>query len=79
MNRKNIRIKADYLLEMLSVAYLKNLTEDNREEIKKRLNDIEMSNINWNTDVVNSVKIRYNALTNNKTIITHLQKWEDKD
>ena len=77
MNKGQIRIKAEYLLDMLSVAYLKNLTENNIEDIKNRLNDIKNSDINWETDVVKSVRIKYNALTNDDTINTHMEKWKN--
>jgi hypothetical protein len=77
MNKGQIRIKAEYLLDMLSVAYLKNLTENNIEDIKNRLNDIKKSDINWETDVVKSVRIKYDALTNDDTINTHMEKWKN--
>jgi hypothetical protein len=34
-------------------------------------------NNNWETDVVKSVRIKYDALTNDDTINTHMEKWKN--
>lgn len=47
INRGDIRKKADNLLDVLSIAYLRNIDDDNREEIKQRLDDIKKSGIDW--------------------------------
>jgi hypothetical protein len=75
INKGEIRKKADYLLDILGAAYLRNICDDNREEIKQRLSDIENSGINWDKDVVKSVRERYKQLTNSETINSHLNKW----
>lgn len=74
LNRGEIRKQADELLDMLSVAYLENISWDNREEIQKRLNDINNSDIDWNKDVVKSVREKYKQLTSPETINSHMER-----
>ena len=75
LSRGEIRKKAEELLGQLSAAYLGNVAWDNREEIQKRLNDINNSGIDWEKDVVKSVREKYKQLTNTKTINDHMNKW----
>jgi hypothetical protein len=74
-NRGEIRKKADYLLDILGVAYLRNIGDDNREEIKQRLSDIQNSGIDWNKDVVKSVREKYKQLTSDETVNHHMSRW----
>ena len=75
MDKGKIRLKADYLLDLLSVAYLRNILDDNIIEIKDRLKNISDSDIDWSKDVVNSVKNKYNNLINDETVNKHLKRW----
>lgn len=75
LNRGEIRKKADYLLDILGAAYLRNIVDDNRDEIKQRLDDIKNSGIDWNKDVVKSVREKYKQLTSDKTVNQHMTKW----
>lgn len=63
MNRGDIRKVADKLLDILASELLKDLNGDRSAEIRQVMNDINSSGINWNTDVVNSVKAKLNILT----------------
>ena len=74
-NRGEIRKKADYLLDILGAAYLRNIGDDNRVEVKQRLEDIENSGIDWNKDVVKSVREKYKQLTSDETVNHHLSRW----
>lgn len=74
MSRGEIRKKADELLGKLSAAYLGNITWDNREEIQKRLNDINNSDIDWDKDVVKSVRENYKQLTSPEVISSHMNR-----
>ena len=74
-NRGEIRKKADYLLDILGAAYLRNIGDDNREEIKQRLSDIQNSGIDWNKDVVKSVREKYKQLTSDETVNHHMSRW----
>jgi hypothetical protein len=74
-NRGEIRKKADYLLDILGAAYLRNIGDDNRVEVKQRLEDIENSGIDWNKDVVKSVREKYKQLTSDETVNHHLSSW----
>ena len=77
MSRGEIRKKADELLGKLSAAYLGNVAWDNREEIQKRLNDINNSGIDWDKDVVKSVRDNYRQLTNSEVINNHMDRKGD--
>ena len=74
-NRGEIRKKADYLLGILGAAYLRNIGDDNRDEIKQRLDDIENSGIDWDKDVVKSVREQYKQLTSDETVNHHMSRW----
>lgn len=75
LNRGEIRKKVDYLLGILGAAYLRNISDDNREEIKQRLSDIEKSGIDWDKDVVKSVREKYKELTSDETVNLHMNRW----
>jgi hypothetical protein len=75
LNRGEIRKKADYLLGILGAAYLRNIGDDNREEIKQRLSDIEKSGIDWDKDVIKSVREKYKDLTSDETVNLHMNRW----
>ena len=77
MSRGEIRKKAEELLGQLSSAYLGNVAWDNREEIQKRLNDINNSGIDWDKDVVKSVRDNYRQLTNSEVINNHMDRKGD--
>ena len=74
-NRGEIRKKANYLLGILGAAYLRNIGDDNRDEIKQRLDDIENSGIDWDKDVVKSVREQYKQLTSDETVNHHMSRW----
>jgi hypothetical protein len=75
-SRGDIRKEADRLLGNLQAAYLGNIAFDNKEKILKSLEDIKNSDIDWDKDVVNSVKEKYKNMTNPETINKHLSRWE---
>jgi hypothetical protein len=77
MNRGEIRKKAEELLGQLSAAYLGNIAWDNREEIQKRLNDINNSDIDWDKDVVKSIRDNYRQLTSSEVINNHMDRKGD--
>lgn len=58
-NRGEIRKIADELLGHLHAALLGNIAYDNREKIKKCLDEIKKSGIDWEKDVVKSVRDEY--------------------
>ena len=62
INRGEIRKKADYLLDVLASELLKHLNSDRSNEIKTAINNIKTSDINWETDVVKSVRHKLNLL-----------------
>jgi hypothetical protein len=74
MSRGEIRKKAEELLGQLSAAYLENVAWDNREEIQKRLDDINNSVIDWDIDVVKSVRDNYKQLTSSEVINNHMDR-----
>jgi len=74
MNRKEKRGKAVDLLEHLGAAYLRNIAYDNRTEVESMLHLINNSNIDWEKDVVNSLKERYKELTSPALITEHMQR-----
>lgn len=74
-NRGEIRKKADYLLDILGAAYLRNISDDNRDEIKQRLSDIENCGIDWDKDVVKSVREKYKQLTSGEIVNHHMSRW----
>lgn len=76
-SRGEIRKKAEELLDKLAVAYLGNIAWDNRNEINKKLSDINNSGIDWNKDVVKSVRDKYKQLTNSEVINNHLNRIGD--
>ena len=76
-NRGEIRKKAEKLLGKLSAAYLGNIAWDNREEIQKRLDDINNSGIDWSKDVVKSVRDSYTQLTSSEVINNHMNRKGD--
>ena len=71
--RGDIRKQADDLLGMLSAAYLRNIGDDNREEIKQRIDDINNSGIDLNKDVVKSIRDKYKYLIG--SLDTHMNRW----
>ena len=77
MSRGEIRKKAEELLGYLSAAYLGNIAWDNREEIQKRLDDINNSGIDWDKDVVKSVRDNYRQLTSSEVINNHMDRKGD--
>lgn len=77
MSRGEIRKKAEELLNKLSAAYLGNIAWDNRKEIKKRLDDINNSGIDWNKDVVISVRDNYKQLTSSEVVSRHMNRIGD--
>ena len=77
MSRGEIRKKAEELLGQLSAAYLGNIAWDNREEIQKRLDDINNSGIDWDKDVVKSVRDNYKQLTSSEVIDNHMDRSSD--
>jgi len=77
MSRGEIRKKAEELLGQLSAAYLGNIAWDNREEIQKRLDDINNSGIDWDKDVVKSVRDNYRQLTSSEVINSHMNRSGD--
>jgi hypothetical protein len=77
MSRGEIRKKAEELLGQLSAAYLGNIAFDNRKEIQKRLDDINNSGIDWDKDVVKSVRYNYRQLTNSEVINNHMDRKGD--
>jgi hypothetical protein len=78
INRGELRKKADELLDLLSAAYLGNIAWDNRNEIKKRLDNIKNSGIDWDKDVVKSVRDKHKQLTNLEVVNNHINRI-DKD
>lgn len=74
LNRGGIRKRAEELLGKLSAAYLGNIAWDNRVEIQKRLDDINNSGIDWNRDVVKSVRNNYKHLTSLEVINHHMNR-----
>lgn len=77
MSRGEIRKKAEELLGQLSAAYLGNIAWDNREEIQKRLDNINNSGIDWDKDVVKSVRDNYRQLTSSEVINNHMNRKGD--
>ena len=77
MSRGEIRKHAEELLGQLSAAYLGNIAWDNREEIQKRLDDINNSGIDWDKDVVKSVRDNYKQLTSSEVINNHIDRSSD--
>lgn len=77
-NRGEIRKLAEELLGQLSAAYLGNLSWDNRNEIQKRLDNINNSGIDWNKDVVKSVRYTYRKLTSPDVINNHMNRIGDE-
>ena len=77
MSRGEIRKKAEELLGQLSAAYLGNVAWDNRKEIQKRLDDINNSGIDWDKDVVKSVRYNYRQLTSSEVINNHMDRKGD--
>lgn len=73
-NRGVIRKHAEELLGKLSAAYLGNIALDNREEIQKRLDDINNSSIDWSKDVVKLVRDNYIRLTNSEVVNKHMSR-----
>lgn len=73
-NRGEIRKDADKLLGDLHAALLSNIAYDNRENIKKSVENIKNSYINWDKDVVNSVKEKYKELM--KALEWHMNSWD---
>ncbi len=61
-NRGEIRKIADELLGHLHAALLGNIAYDNREKITKCLDEIKKSEIDWDKDVVRSVRDEYKYL-----------------
>lgn len=61
-NRGEIRKIADELLGHLHADLLSNIAYDNRENITKSLNNVKNSDINWDKDVVKSVRTKYRYL-----------------
>lgn len=74
INRGEIRKKAECLLENLAAAYLRNICDDNEVEVRTRLDDLKNAGIDWNTDVVKSVRERYNHLTSDEIINSHIKR-----
>jgi len=72
-SRGEIRKEADQLLGNLHAALLGNIAYDNRENIKKSVENIKNSNINWDKDVVKSVREKYNELM--KALEWHMNNW----
>ena len=62
-------------MDILGAAYLRNIGDDNREEIKQILSDIQNSGIDWNKDVVKSVREKYKQLTSDETVNHHMSRW----
>lgn len=79
INKGEIRRRADNLLGLLSAACLLNISDDNRDEINKRLKDIEESDIDWEKDVVKSVRERYKILTSQDIIDKNMNRWQDEN
>jgi len=73
-NRGEIRKDADKLLGDLHATLLSNIAYDNRENIKKSVENIKNSYINWDKDVVNSVKEKYKELM--KALEWHMNSWD---
>lgn len=73
--RKQIHNMSKWEVRKIANELLDNLQEELKNNAYDRINDvllkIEKSEINWNTDVVNSVKNRYNELMNS---VSKLQK-----
>jgi len=74
LNKGEIRKQAEDLLGKLSAAYLGNIAWDNRDKIQKVLDEINNSSIDWEKDVVNSVKERYKQLTSSNTVNLHMKR-----
>lgn len=74
INRGEIRKKAEELLGKLSAAYVGNIAWDNRDEIKRKLDDIKNSGINWDKDVVKSVRNKYKNLTSSEVVDNHMNR-----
>lgn len=58
----NTNKKARHLLDMMAVASLKNIADGDIESMRKALKDVEDSGIDWNKDVIKSVKFEYDQL-----------------
>lgn len=54
--------RARYLLDVMRTASLKNLADGDIESMRKALKDVEESGINWDKDVVKSIKNDYDQL-----------------
>jgi hypothetical protein len=76
-NKGEIRVKAELLLGKLAAAYLGNIAWDNRQEIRKKLDDINNSGIDWSKDVVKSIKDQHAILTSREVIDTHMSRKDD--
>jgi hypothetical protein len=62
-NKGEIRKRANKLLDILASELLKNINSDRPEGIIKAMSDIKSSEINWETDVVKSVREKLSLLT----------------
>ena len=71
-SRGEIRKKA-YDLH-LAAAYLRNILDDNTDEIKMCLKNINDSGIDWSRDVVLSVRSQYQILMDSAD--EHLNRWK---
>lgn len=54
--------RARHLLDIMAVASLKNIVDGDIESMRKALKDVEESGIDWDKDVVKSVKNKYKSL-----------------
>jgi len=73
-SRGEIRKKANDLLAHLAAAYLRNILDDNTDEIKMCLKNINDSGIDWSSDVVLSVRSQYQILMDSAD--EHLNRWK---
>ena len=76
-SKGDIRKKAEELLGKLSAAYLGNIAWDNRKEIQKRLDDINNFDIDWDNDVVKSLRNSYKQMTSIEVINRHMNRVDD--
>ena len=60
--RGELNNRARQLLDNMAAASLKNVADDDVESMRNALKDVEESGINWNKDVVKSVKQTYDDL-----------------
>jgi hypothetical protein len=63
ISRGEIRKTANGLLQRLASCVMKKIGENTVKDIKEILKDMEESKIDWNKDVVISVREKYKLLT----------------